>query len=90
MQFFTLATIALSAVTGVMGQNLLPECAAPCNYVFDKAGCGPLVQENVACFCKNKDAIYDEAQTCLTTKSGCSLGDLLRIRRQIAAACGSN
>lgn len=89
MWFSTSIIVSLVALTGVSAQNLLPECASACNYVFDRAGCGALTRETIQCFCSKKDSIYDDVQNCLLSKSGCSLSELISIRQKVNSVCSN-
>jgi hypothetical protein len=77
------------AITVIAEDSLIPECASSCAYVLDQAGCGPLNESSMNCFCENKDKVIGEAQACLMNSRRCSLRELLSIRSRIIDRCGS-
>lgn len=84
---FSAVIVAIVAAVSVQAQELMPSCAAPCAYILERTGCGPLVPENVGCFCARKDAIYGDMQSCLMNDSGCTLRDMISIRQKIRSMC---
>lgn len=81
---------AFVSIAAVMAQELIPECAAPCVPILNKAGCGALTEQTIQCFCAKKNSLDSEVQNCLVSKTKCSLNDLLTIRSRINGYCGSS
>lgn len=82
-------TIGFILLTRVLGEIVIPECMKSCVSILDKAGCGPLTQETVRCFCDKKHLIINEAQNCIIESRACTLAEILAVRNSIIASCGS-
>ena len=85
---FSATAVILTVAAAVQAQSLFPDCASSCTHILDKAGCGQLTTANIACFCENKDKVYNQIQSCLISSGKCSLNELLGIRSKVNSYCG--